>query len=451
MRGKNDLLENFIAFNERNKLAGRHKRVLLAISGGMDSVVLADLLQRAGYTFGIAHCNFGLRGDESDGDEQLVRSLAEQYKVPGYFKRFDTEVYATEHKLSIQVAARELRYAWFEQVRRENKFDFIATAHHLNDNIETILYNFIKGTGIRGLRGILPKQQKIIRPLLFATREQIAAWQQEHKLIYREDSSNASDKYTRNKLRLQVLPLLKEINPALEETIGTRVELLHLVEDLYDKQIARQHKRLFLKRGNDIYIPLALLEKTTGAEHALFEYLKAYGFNATQVKELMESTAATPGKQWLAAQGRIIKDRRFYILSAYPAKQQSVLALQEGDTELHTEGLQLQVERKPNAEVQITADKNTVYLNADKLSFPLLLRRWKQGDYFYPFGMGMKKKKLKKFFTDQKIALHEKEQCWVMESDKKIVWLVGQRSDERFKVTPATKEVLVVKLLNKKQ
>lgn len=450
MRRTGNLLTDFIAYNQQHKLAGAHKRVLVAVSGGMDSVVLVDLMQQAGYPFGIAHCNFGLRGAESDGDEQLVRSLAEQHKVPSYFIKFDTEAYAAEHRVSTQIAARELRYQWFEQVRKENKFDFTATAHHLNDNVETILYNFIKGTGIRGLRGILPKQQKIVRPLLFATREQIADWQKEKNLSYREDSSNVSDKYTRNKLRLQVLPLLKEINPALEETIGARVDLLRNVEELYERQMANAQKHLFLKRGEEVFIPAALLRTVANAEHALFEGLKGYGFNAVQVQEILDSLEAEPGKQWKTAEARLIKDRRFYILTPLGTAKASVVAIEENTTSIEVDGLELTFERKPAKDIQFTAEKHVAYLNADKLQYPLLLRRRREGDYFYPFGMGMKKKKLKKYFTEQKLALHEKENVWILESDKKIAWVVGLRSDERFKVTPTTNEVLVVKLLNKK-
>ncbi len=466
MNKRKTLLQKFIEFSADKRMASAKKKTLLAVSGGIDSVVMCSLFAEAAFPFGIAHCNFQLRGKESEGDEQLVKSLAKKYGVDFYSKKFETGSYAKEKSISIQVAARELRYEWFEQVRTENNFYLIATAHQLNDNIETILFNFTKGTGIRGLRGIPVRQGNIVRPLLFASRDEIENYQKEKGLEYREDSSNAEDKYTRNKIRHHVIPLLKEINPSLENTFAEKVDLFGELERMYERQVSKSAAKMFLPRGKDIYIPLLLLKKTENASTVLFEYLKGFGFNAEHADDMLQSVDAEPGKQFVTATARVIKDRRFFILTKLSEVNESVQFIAEKDSEvslgekkleigkqrLEVRGQRSEVRgqksevRGEKSEIKITADRKTAYLDKAKLEFPLIARRWKQGDYFYPFGMKMKKKKLKKFFTDEKVPLHEKENIWVIESNKKIVWVAGYRIDERFKVTDATTEVLKLQI-----
>ncbi len=445
MNKRKSLLQKFLEFNAEKRMAGTKKKVLLAVSGGMDSVVMCNLFQEAKFPFAIVHCNFQLRGKESDGDEEFVKNIAKKYSVEVFIKRFETKKYAAEKSISIQLAARELRYNWFEELRKERVFNLIATAHHLNDNIETILFNLTKGTGIRGLRGIPVRQGNIIRPLLFASREEIENYQREKNLEYREDSSNADDKYTRNKIRHNIIPLLKEINPSLENTFAEKIEIFSQLETMYDKEIKKASVQLFLQRKNDIYIPILKLKKTKNPSSVLFEYLKDFGFNADQIEDMLASVDEEAGKQFLSSQARIIKDRRFFILTKLADKDFSIQFIQENDAELKL-GDKLLVITPTTAPVKITADKSSAYLDKSKLEFPLIARKWKQGDYFYPFGMKMKKKKLKKFFTDEKVTLHEKENIWVIESNKKIVWVVGYRMDERFKVTEKTKEVLKLQL-----
>jgi tRNA(Ile)-lysidine synthase len=440
------LLQKFTEFNTIKRLANRKKPCLLTVSGGMDSIVMCHLFNQAGFPFAIAHCNFNLRGTESDGDEQLVKSLAKKYGVEVFTKSFDTKQYAEQKNISIQLAARELRYTWFEELRKEKKFHLIATAHHLNDNIETIIYNLIKGTGIRGLRGIPFRQEHIIRPLLFASREEIEAYQKENKLDFREDSSNADDKYTRNKIRHHLIPLMKEINPSLEKTFGDKIDLFYELENLYEKEAAKPIKGLFLSRKGDIYIPILKLKKTKNAATILFEYLKDYGFNAGQIEDMLASMDTISGKQFITDKARVIKDRRFFILTELPEKDFTVLLIQKEDTELKLPNASLKLAIVSGVDLKITADKNTAFFDLSKLEFPLIIRHWQQGDYFYPFGMKMKKKKLKKFFTDQKIPITQKETIWVIESNQKIVWVAGHRMDERFKVLPDTKEVLKIQL-----
>lgn len=442
MNKNKTLIQAFKEYNAAKKLAGPKKRVLLTVSGGIDSMVLCHLFSAVRYPFAIAHCNFQLRGDEANGDEALVKTLEEAYGVTVFVKRFDTKAYAEEKGLSIQLAARELRYTWFEELRKEHQMDNIATAHHLNDNIETILFNLTKGTGIRGLRGIPVKQGKIIRPLLFASREEIETYAKENNIAYREDSSNASDKYTRNKIRHNIIPLLKEINPALEQTLGEKIELFTELEEMYTKSIGKETKQLFLPRRNDIYIPILKLKKVKNAGSVLYEYLKDYGYNNEQVEDILASVDGTPGKQFITTQARIIKDRQFFILTKLPEQDITAKLINEGDMEVVLGDRKLII--KKGEDIKTTPDKSIAYLDAAKLEFPLIVRRWKQGDYFYPFGMKMKKKKLKKFFVDEKVSLAEKENVWVVESNQRIVWVAGYRIDERFKVSEQTKQTLSI-------
>ena len=449
MNKRKSLLQKFIDFNAEKRMAGTNKKALLAVSGGMDSMIMCDLFHEAKFPFAIAHCNFQLRGKESDADEELVKKIAKKYDVEIFVKKFETKKHAEEKNISIQLAARELRYNWFEELRKEKGFNLIATAHHLNDNIETILFNLTKGTGIRGLRGIPVRQVNIIRPLLFASRKEIEIYQREKSLEYRDDSSNADDKYTRNKIRHHIIPLLKEINPSLEKTFAEKVELFSQLETMYDKEMKKLSLQLFLPRNSNIYIPVLKLKKTKNASSVLFEYLKDFGFNAEQVEDILACVDEEAGKQFLSSQARIIKDRKFFILTKLADIHSSSQWINEGDTEVKLGDVKLIISnieyRMKNEELK-KKNKAIALLDKAKLEFPLIARRWKQGDYFYPFGMKMKKKKLKKFFTDEKIPLHEKENIWAIESNKKIVWVAGYRIDERFKMTEKTKEVLKLQL-----
>lgn len=438
MNKKQTLLQKFIAFNTTKRLANHKKKTLLAVSGGMDSIAMCELFYQAKFPFAIAHCNFQLRGDEANSDEELVKSLAAKYGVEVFVNRFETQKYAVSNMLSIQLAARQLRYQWFEELRKEKGFNLLATAHQLNDNIETILFNLTKGTGIRGLRGIPLRQNNIIRPLLFATRQEIEAFIKENNLNYHEDSSNAEDKYTRNKIRHHVIPLLKEINPGLESTLADKIELFTELETLYEKEIKKQSAQLFLKKKGDVLIPLLKLKKTKNAASVLYEYLKDFGFNSEQTEDMLAAIDTEAGKHFLSPTARLIKDRKHFILTQLATQEQAVQVINEGDTEVKFAHGTL----KLSIATQVKPDKATAYMDKSKLEFPLLVRPWKAGDYFYPFGMKMKKKKLKKFLTDEKVPLHEKENVWVVESNQKIAWVIGYRIDERLKVTANTKEIL---------
>jgi tRNA(Ile)-lysidine synthase len=410
---------------------------------------MVELFRQLGFDFGIAHCNFQLRGEESDGDEALVKSLAYKYKVPFYSKRFDTAAYAQTRGVSIQVAARDLRYEWFEQVRADHKYDYIATAHHLNDNIETVLHNFIKGTGIKGLRGMLAKRNRLIRPMLSVSQNEILEFQQEHRLDYREDSSNTSDKYTRNNIRHHLVPLIEEINPGFEAGFADRLKVFSDLETLYHSQVQKTNKQLFERRKGDIFIPIRKLKKLSDRRSILFEYLQPLGFNVSQVDDILSTLNGESGKQFLSAEARVIKDRQFLIVTQRGQNNFTTLLVQKDDTEALLPDAMISISHAA-ANVKIKREKTYAYLDLDKLEFPLVLRHWRKGDYFYPFGMALKKKKVSKYFKDQKIPINEKETVWILESNKKIVWIVGERIDERYRVTKSTKQILYLHYKNKR-
>jgi tRNA(Ile)-lysidine synthase len=462
------LPKSFKEFITEQDLFHTKDKLLLAISGGIDSVVLCELCYQAGFDFVIAHCNFQLRGDESERDENFVRSLAKKYNKEIFVKKFDTENYAAEHKVSIQGAARELRYAWFEEIVNgqssmvngeksvENNKNLsspihhspfsihIVTAHHLNDSIETLLMNFFKGTGITGLHGILPKQGKIIRPLLFAKKEELKTFAEENNLKWLEDSSNESDKYSRNFLRHNIIPALTEIYPNLTDNLANNIERFKEIEILYHQSIDQHKKNLLEKKGNEIHIPVLKLKKTIPLNTIVYEIIKDHSFSPHQVDEAINLLESESGKFIQSSTHRIIKNRNWIIIAPNDSERSEHIIIESVGRWPMTGGeLHLQVFQTTNYKLQ--TENNIASLDADKISFPLLLRKWKQGDYFYPLGMH-KKKKLARFFIDNKLSKTDKEKIWILESNKKIAWIIGMRIDDRFKITPQTKNVLNIEM-----
>lgn len=462
-------LQKFIDKIQKENLFQKKDQLLLAVSGGVDSVVLCELCHQAGFEFKIAHCNFQLRGEESDRDEAFVKSLAEKYSTEIFIKKFDTEKYAEEKKISIQVAARELRYEWFEELiapatgnlepatkefsatsNNKHRTSYILTAHHANDNIETLLMNFFKGTGIKGLQGIPVKQRKIIRPLLFAKREEIISFSKENSLSFVEDSSNLSDKYTRNYFRNQLIPSIRKVFPEVEDNLLHSIERFKDTGMLYEQAIQLHKKKLLEYKGNEIHIPVLKLLRAEPLKTIIYEVIKEYGFTAHQTDELVHLLKSESGKYISSSTHKIIKDRKWIIISPHNSLQAATILIDIDDKKIVFENGELEIRNIKRSDVTISAENSMATLDAKNITFPLLLRKWKQGDYFYPLGTknlatgSPGKKKLSRFFIDQKLSLTEKEKIWVIESNKRIIWVVGKRIDDRFKITSSTTNVLKI-------
>ncbi len=441
------LLEKMQSFIAEQELCAPDDRLLLAVSGGIDSMVMAHLLTAAGYDCGVAHCNFSLRGEESDDDEMFVRSWAADRDLLFYVHRFDTERYAEEHGLSIQMAARDLRYAWFRRVAREEGYDRIVLAHNRNDLAETFLINLVRGTGLRGLTGIRPRQEELIRPLLFARREEIAAFARREGIGWREDSSNRSVKYTRNKIRHEIIPAFEEINPSFVDTLAATAGRLAGVNSVFDKYMEEVRPQYLIESSGRVMIPLEKLRQAQARAAILFELLNPYGFSSGTTGEILRALDSPPGKQFFSPTHRLIKDREFLIITPLtPGEEVKRYYIEEGNTGI-SEPLRLRISSfSRDAGFRIPHNPDIAVLDRDRLTWPLVIRRWQQGDYFRPLGMkGMKK--LSDFFIDHKLSLDEKEKIWLITEGDRIVWIPGMRMDDRYKITDATKNILQIEWL----
>lgn len=449
------MLEKFLSFILEHHLFSKNNKILLAISGGVDSIAMCKLFQllKANEKFktvewAIAHCNFQLRGKDAEQDEKFVMQLAENYKVKFYSKKFETDEFSEDKKISIQMAARELRYEWLEKIRKNNNYDFIASAHHRNDTIETVLLNIIRGTGIKGLHGILPQQDKIIRPLLFTNRNEIIDFVHYNQLIYREDNSNLTNKYQRNKIRNQIIPLLKEINPELENTMIENTVRWKDAEQIYMNAIKIYEKEFLQKKNNEIFISILKLKKYQPLKTLLFEIISGFNFNIQQVEQIIKTFDKDPGKIFLSSSHRLLKDRNFLILSPIGNKTLDYFFIEKDEKNIELEDFQLKIKIIENKNFTITKSSNFACLDYEKLKFPLKIRGWNKGDYFYPLGMKKKKKKLSDFFVDQKISITEKEKIRVLFSEERVAWIAGYRIDDRFKITPNTKKIFILEKIS---
>ena len=395
-------------------------KLILALSGGIDSMVLADLLLKAKADFVLAHCNFHLRGEESDSDEQFVREYAERNGLTIYVKQFETEVYAKEHGLSIEMAARDLRYAWFEELRQELNYDFIAVAHHADDQLETFFINLLRGAGIRGLKGMQPVNGKIIRPLLDFSRDEIHQYAIENEIKWREDHTNAETQFLRNKIRHELLPVIdgisKEGRAAILKSIGHLASENELYRELVKEKLAHG------------------LSGKDSSEQLLFEWLRDYGFNTDQVHSIFEAMNGQPGKSFFSPTHRVTIERDG--LELMPICQKS-------DTSIEIS--YQQIAKDDNFTLDHSSE--VAQLDYDKLTFPLQIRKWKVGDRFHPLGL-KGSKLLSDFFVDQKMTTRQKEECNVLTTaNDEIVWIVGRRIDDRFKVMDKTKTVLIARIM----
>ena len=416
------------------------KKIILAISGGIDSVVLAHLLYGLDIPFLMAHCNFQLRGEESEGDQRFVEALSHQLSAPLAVKRFETKAYGKAHGLNTQLAARVLRYEWFETLRKEKGYDYVLTAHQANDSWETFLINTSRGTGLKGLLGIPAQNGAILRPLLPFSREEIHAFATENHICWREDSSNSSDAYTRNKIRHHLSPILKEIHPLFFKNFEKTQSLLQLTYDFVQESISQCRKECFTM-GNPIVFLIEKLRTHPHRRFLLHELLSPYGF--TDVNALERFLQASTGKYLASDTHRLLSNRGQWLISEIHETPSPAFYLQETDQAIDFP-IALSWEKVSQAE---PSGAEVIYIDKEKIQFPLCLRKRKEGDLFFPYGMGGQKKVLRKYFKDEKYSLYDKENQWLLtDSTDQILWVVGRRADERFRPTPHTKEILCIRL-----
>lgn len=429
-------VEQYIVENEL--LAGGEK-VIVGVSGGADSVALLDILHSFKLECVVAHCNFHLRGEESNRDAFFVEELCKKYGLKYERIDFDTEAHAEINSISIEMAARELRYNWFEQIRTIHMAQKIAVAHHRDDSVETILLNLIRGTGIRGLTGIRPKNGYIIRPLLCLSRNDILEYLKERKLSYVDDSTNSEDLYSRNKIRLNIIPMLETINPSAKEAIIRTSNNLSQVSNIYHLYVNQIKGEIF----KDDKINIALLVQYAEPQAILFEILSPYGFNPAVIQQVFESLLGQSGKTFHSETYELLKDRGFFILKKKEALSLDSFTIHKDDN-IIIHPVPLKIERTLiNGDFAIEKDSKTLYVDASKVNYPLTLRHWRQGDRFIPFGM-KGKKKVSDYFSDNKFSLFDKEEAWLLCSGEDIMWIVGHRSDDRFKIDNDTTEVIKI-------
>lgn len=429
---------------ESNFVELKQDPLLLAVSGGIDSVVLLHLCHRIGLNVAIAHCNFHLRDEDSNLDQKFVAGLGTQLKVPFFVKEFDTQQYATEKKVSIQVAAREQRYHWFEEILKQNGHHYLLTAHHLDDSMETFFINFSRGTGIEGLLGIPEKTNYIRRPLLVFTREEIEQYASENQLVWREDYTNAQTKYLRNKIRKNILPVFKEINNHIDQSFQQTIAFLKDSHQMSEDASQMMFEKMVIKQGEDLLFPLKELSELSRPKAYLYKWLEPYGFKAWN--DIADLIKAETGKRILAENYCLSKDRGYLLLrlkSKIQEEAEDFYYLHENQT--IKQPINLTTTNYERLKIEVTADPLCAYLDRDKLQFPLIIRKPKKGDYFVPFGM-KGTKRISKYVKDEKMNQIEKENIWLLCSGDTIVWIIGNRMDERFKVRNTTINVLKIKL-----
>lgn len=437
------MFENFQNHIRKNASFLQDKKLLVATSGGLDSMVLVHLFQKLKLNFALAHCNFQLRNLESNQEEEFVINYAKQYNICCFTTKFTTQNYSEKHKLSTQVAARNLRYNWFNTILEQENFDYIITAHHANDVAETFMINLSRGTGLDGLTGIPMQNGKIIRPMLPFSRKEIENYANENEIEWREDSSNATDKYVRNKIRHQVIPVFKEINPSFLQSFQNTIANLNQQQSLVSDAVKMVYEKVVINENNVIKINISVLLQYNNYKAYLYQWLQKYGFLAwNDVYNLVHSQS---GKQLFSEKFVLLKDREFLLLSEIKQTNFETISI-NSITDTINFPLKLNFCNQSNLSNQ---NKNSIFVEENKLQFPLKIRKWKSGDYFYPFGM-QGKKKVSKFFKDEKFTLFQKQETFVLESNNKIVWIIGHRADERFKIENTANKIIQITYNNEK-
>lgn len=436
------MLRRFLEFSEKEKLFFRGNKILLAVSGGIDSMVMAWLFREAGIEHSVAHCNFSLRGTESDGDEEFVASWARTNSIPYFSTRFDTLAHAGTNKVSVQMAARELRYDWFRSLVRSGGFDALAVAHNLNDNVETFLINMVRGTGLSGLTGMSPRTGDIIRPLLFATREEIASFATAHSIEYREDSSNAEVKYTRNRIRHRVIPELEKINPGVLSAVTDTMKHLSSVSAIMDVYLSQVASRIFRSSGDTTEADISSLISLSPVEPHIFELFRPYSLSPKQTGEVIALLHAGTGKSVFTSTHRLLNDRGRILITPRREEVPQEYRFSSID-EIRISGLFSDLRITEPADEALPATHLTASLDLDMVNFPVTVRHWKPGDRFIPLGM-KQPKKISDFLIDLKVPVTKKEQVLLLISGSEVMWVMGYRIDDRFRVTPRTERILVL-------
>lgn len=438
---------NFLKYIHEKQLFDHADKLLIGVSGGGDSVVLANLVNRIGNPFAIAHCNFNLRGEESDDDEKFVVNLADSLGVKCFLSSFATREYAASKGISIEMAARELRYNWFEKIREENGFQWILVAHHLDDVLETVILNLSRGTGIRGLSGIKPIAGKIIRPLLFASRSEIEEYAQLNELTYRHDASNDDIHIKRNRVRHHILPMLEELNPSFRKNLQRTIVYLNETKEVYLHKMEQVRNDVVYIDGDWTKIDMLKLKEHQPLSAYLFELLRPFHFNSDVIEEIVQALESLSGLQFFSSTHRLVIDRDYLIITPLQTEKSRLYYIDKNIEFIHEPlHLRITIERyHPEYDIPHIAD--VAVFDFDTLRFPLILRHWQQGEYFKPLGMkGFKK--LSDFFVDEKFSIPEKENTWILASENKVAWIVGKRIDDRFKLTSASKLVLRMEIMN---
>lgn len=423
------LMKKVKEFIEKEDLFSKQDKILVALSGGADSVALTRILITLGYHCEAAHCNFELRGEESDRDEDFVRNFCRSLNIKCHSIHFETRRYAAQQSISIEMAARELRYNWFSKICEESDCQVVAVAHHKDDSVETMLLNLIRGTGINGLLGIRPKNGNVVRPLLCASRQEVVEYLHRMNQTYVTDSTNLEDEYTRNKIRLNLLPLMEEINPSVKDGLVKTASYLNDISKVYQQAIKESIDRIFITPEKEISIEKLMNEPAPQA--LLFEVLSPLGFNSTQVEEVYGSLNGQPGKRFISSQWQVVKDRDLLLIEKVKTANDKPQIIFE--------------EVLFTKEFVIPKDKNTACFDANKFKGVISIRKWEKGDYFIPFGM-KGKKLVSDFMTDSKFSLLKKEQQWVLSCNDQIAWLIGERTDNRFRIDDSTQKVIIAKL-----
>lgn len=439
------MVNRFIQYVKEHNLFENNQTILLAVSGGIDSMILCDLFLKSNFKFAIAHCNFHLRGEESNRDERFVREYAQKNNIKIHVKDFDTYSYMKEKGKSMQVSAREMRYSWFNELLKEEGYSYIATGHHIDDSIETFFMNILRGTGIAGLHGILQKVNLVIHPLLFTGRAEIVNYQKENKLEFVEDSSNATTKYTRNKIRHELIPLVKEIAPNFDKIISKEIERFRETEVVFRSVINDAKTELLEIENQTIKISIEKLKSYVPQKIFMYEILSDFGFNEATINSIEDALLETSGKQFYSETHRLVKDRDYLLIVKNKPQNLNQYLIEESQTSVYSPIILHMEILKDLQYVKIPKNKEVAMLDYDKLTFPLILRKWKKGDSFFPYGL-QGEKKISEFYKNLKYSILDKENQWLLCSENDIIWVVGQRIDDRYKITKSTKTIYKIEL-----